>query len=225
MLRRTNRAYKDGSASAESFVAKMKRSTLHRTLSRWRDHLGKHQTLILRSDLIFETKTHSRTFTEWLAAWRKTQADTGTAEKARAFFVQRLAIRVWRERLAVKRQSAAIERRRLSDLKIVFDGELVALSTVNAETKSAWRQMTRQAQVDTQIVDGFQRAQDKVCFSRIRSSRSEQSQRLLSVTLSHWTDRIIEIKSRELDIAEKRKTSLLKLVRPMISWSMLMEPK
>jgi hypothetical protein len=57
-----------------------------------------------------------------------------TARKARAFFVQRQAMRAWRLRLRLKAQAAWVEQKRLEDQRAWFDGtsraEVMADSSV-----------------------------------------------------------------------------------------------
>jgi len=109
---------------AEDFA----RAAVHRTFSRWRARVGDEHQRHLRAVLYHESlenKGVKRAFETWRAAADRVKANQITAVKARAFFAQRLALRVWRSRLVVRRQEAWVEERRLNELRQAFAGEAV----------------------------------------------------------------------------------------------------
>ncbi|CAD6580193.1 MAG: hypothetical protein TREMPRED_002685 [Tremellales sp. Tagirdzhanova-0007] len=166
-------------SSAQVFLAALSRNILRQAFLLWRHRLGKNQTCTFDTDLNRQTRSKKQSLRKWELTWRKLQMDVATAEKAKAFFLQRLAMRAWRERLVGRRQMAMVRCRQLNDLRAAFGG---------------WRNIMAQNQQGRVMIQAFRQTQDK---------------RLVRVSLSLWTDRIIEIKSSELDIAQRRKISIL----------------
>jgi len=158
------------SASAQHHVSSSARRTLHRAFSRWRGQLSQHQTLALRADLVREGKLTSSTLLTWVAASRRLQMNVVTAEKARAFFLQRLVVRSWRDRLAGRHQSALVERRRLKDLGAAFSRESCNISRSAAKMRAGWRERTAQHRLERRMIDEFQQTQEKVCFAVLGTS-------------------------------------------------------
>ena len=78
--------------------------------------------MALRADLVRDSKLRATTMTKWTAASRKVRTDVMTAEKARAFFFERLAMRIWRVRLAERKQAALVNKRRIADIRNAFAG-------------------------------------------------------------------------------------------------------
>lgn len=61
-------------------------------------------------------------------------------------------------------------------------------------TATVWRDATIRSLVDRRQVERFRQAQDKALLAR---------------TLGQWTERVVELKARELDVAEHRDASLV----------------
>jgi len=148
------------SASAQHHVSSSARRTLHRAFSRWRGQLSQHQTLALRADLVREGKLTSSTLLTWVAASRRLQMNVVTAEKARAFFLQRLVVRSWRDRLAGRQK----------DLGAAFSRESCNISRSAAKMRAGWRERTAQHRLERRMIDEFQQTQEKVCFAVLGTS-------------------------------------------------------
>ncbi|KAL1412716.1 hypothetical protein Q8F55_000463 [Vanrija albida] len=166
-------------APAAAFAATSNLKSLHSTLSRWRDVLGRRRNAVLKADLVFAFRTKHNHLRKWRIAFDETLDQATTADKALSFFAGRKAFKVWQLALSKRRQDAFIEQRRLHLLRDAFN---------------FWREATRQSIQDTARVEDFRTIQDT---------------RMMSRTLSHWTERVVVIKMRELDVADRRAATLL----------------
>lgn len=143
-------------------------AAIHRTFSRWRARVGDQHQDHLRAALHHESledKRVKRAFNTWRTAADRIKANQAAATKARAFFAQRLALRVWRDRLIVQRQEAWLEERRLKDLRQSFDGEIDPPS-IDGLLIAEWRFRLQQHGEDARILDAFWAKQDQVGYSR-----------------------------------------------------------
>ena len=78
--------------------------------------------MALRADLVRDGKLQATIMTKWTTASRKVRTNMITADKARAFFFERLAMRIWGLRLAERKQAALVDKRRIADIRNVFAG-------------------------------------------------------------------------------------------------------
>ncbi|RSH91820.1 hypothetical protein EHS25_009190 [Saitozyma podzolica] len=163
---------------ADDVYGNAARTRLHQAFSRWRASCGARQTSLLQAELVHEQSIVGRTLKAWVAKSRRSRQDEVTADKARVFFVQRQVVRCWHVALAGRRQAEAVERRRLLDLGRVFNQWQIA--TVRS-------------------------IEDRLA---VRSFQGTQAKRLLGRALAQWTERVIEVKSREIDVVETRDSSL-----------------
>jgi len=102
-------------------------ATLHRQFSRWRAKLGDQNQLRLRAILHYESlerKNVTRAFAKWRTASETIKGNELAAIKARAFFVQRQALRTWKISARLKAQADWVEKKRLEETKLWFDGRL-----------------------------------------------------------------------------------------------------
>ncbi|ORY33494.1 Sfi1 spindle body protein-domain-containing protein [Naematelia encephala] len=154
--------------------------------ARWRDRLASHVDQTIKADLVFETHLVTAAVAKWKATSARAQENKVKADKAAAFFALRGAWKVWRFSLRVKRQNAWVEEKRVEETREVF---------------ALWRDAARRSKDDKEKVESF---------------RSKSSLKLAGVILARWTERVVEIKSRELDVVDRRNTVLVE--RAMTRW-------
>ncbi|BEI86925.1 hypothetical protein CcaverHIS002_0702710 [Cutaneotrichosporon cavernicola] len=157
--------------------------SLQSALSRWRDMTGQRRNAALKADLIYEARTKASSFVKWTAASAQAAENIATADKAYAFFTLRSVFKKWETKCA----QASVERKVTELNHRQRKRGLTAAMT-------AWRNATAQRIVDRTMVVQFQAKQD---------------QRVLARSLNLWTTRVVEIKARELDMAEQRKVNIL----------------
>ena len=111
-------------------VKNLEQAELHRQFSRWRARLGDQNQLNILAMLhreSLEKKTVSRAFATWRAATGTVIENQAAAVKARAFFIQRQALRAWMIKARLKQQASWVERKRQDETRTWFDG--TSLST------------------------------------------------------------------------------------------------
>lgn len=137
------------------------------SFSRWLSHARHQISLQSQAEQIHSIRVKSSVLAKWTTAQSKMQTNYLNADKARAFFLQREAIKCWSLRLARKRQTRAVEERRLKDLKAVFNGTFCLHISYFANLIDIWgldwREATAAKRLEDSAVRTFQEAQDQVC--------------------------------------------------------------
>ncbi|CAK9782372.1 unnamed protein product [Cutaneotrichosporon oleaginosum] len=157
---------------------------LHTALSRWRDVTGQRRNAALKADLMFEARTKAASLIKWTTATVQSAEKVATADKAHAFFMLRSVFKQWN----AKRSQAVIKRRVME-----MDDRRRKRTLKGALT--AWHNATVQSIGDRATVAQFQAKQERTVLER---------------SLNLWTMRVVEIKARELEIADQRDINILK---------------
>nr|XP_018260939.1 uncharacterized protein I303_06656 [Kwoniella dejecticola CBS 10117]OBR83097.1 hypothetical protein I303_06656 [Kwoniella dejecticola CBS 10117] len=147
---------------------------VQKVFSRWRSIAASHQTDHLRAVLIHEKNAQSRVLSKWRTSTGIIQTNRGLADKAHAFFLLRSAFKVWRSEDAGRKAEKWIERRSQTQIKQTFD---------------KWKILT--------LKYGDLHRREVVI-------RDHAQQTILTKALGRWTQRVIEIKDRELRISRAR---------------------
>ncbi|KAL7418488.1 hypothetical protein Q5752_006946 [Cryptotrichosporon argae] len=164
---------------ADAFLAASDAKRLHTTFSRWRDVVGKHQNAALHAALLAESHAKTRAVRKWAQSAARARAGEAAADQARAFFLLRSAVGAWKVRKLKAEQGRWLADKQRRDLRRSFD---------------AWRQALTQRQRENTMVEEFQASCDHRTLGRV---------------LSKWTERVVDVKSRELDVAEQRGRTVL----------------
>lgn len=131
------------------FVASSNLKVLHKSLSRWRDVLGRRRNMALKADLIFEIRSKSALFKKWRAASNKEIENVAIAQKAYTFFTLRKMFKSWK---------VAMSHHRMFDFIDVHEKQQMR------RVLGVMRARVAQTQLDDQAIAIFQASQDKVSW-------------------------------------------------------------
>lgn len=149
------------------------------SLTRWQARLSDRQKAVHLAASLSNRLVLQRSFRSWRKAGSAHRLEARKAQVARDFFVQRSALHAWHKKMKNRKAAAWVEDRRKRVLREVFD---------------AWRDGARRSIRDAALVHGFYAALD---------------QRLLHSALRTWTDRVIDIRARELSVSTNRANELV----------------
>ncbi|PPQ78073.1 hypothetical protein CVT25_015607 [Psilocybe cyanescens] len=148
------------------------------TVSRWRQVLKTHQNAQAYAVNYDRDRLHAKVLFLWRLRLREQAQSAKVARWANRFFATRRAWNVW--------IMAMEERKRQERLKLWNLAKAQKFLNV-------WRRRTMHQQYL------------KECERVVQDRRNK---RILFGTLTHWTNRVIELKSRELDVAHRHSVSL-----------------
>ena len=117
----------DQAVLADRLASSFAESHLRRALTRWRNHLFEYSKDEVRASELYaanEQKRVSQAFDIWRARSNRIQENKDRADKARAFFSSRTAVRIWKERTRARMQARAVKKRKMEDLRLYFDGTI-----------------------------------------------------------------------------------------------------
>lgn len=133
-----------------SFVASSNLKVLHKSLSRWRDVLGRRRNLALKADLIFEIRSKSALFNKWRTASNKEIENVAVAQKAYTFFTLRKMFQSWKVAMLHHRMFDFIDIHEKQQMRRVLE---------------VMRARVAQTRLDDQAISIFQVSQNKVGLS------------------------------------------------------------
>ncbi|WVW86103.1 hypothetical protein I302_108142 [Kwoniella bestiolae CBS 10118] len=159
---------------ADQFAEHRKSAQLQRLFSRWRSAASAHQTNHLRATLIHEQKLQINVITKWRTSTAIIKTNQGLADRAHAFFLLRTAFKAWRVEDARRKGERWIEAKNQDKVREVF---------------TKWKGLT---------------VKYKDLRRRETVMRDHSDRQTLQRCLERWTNRVIEVKDRELRIARAR---------------------
>ncbi|WVF73053.1 hypothetical protein IAT40_007871 [Kwoniella sp. CBS 6097] len=158
-------------ALGDKFILQSNFNRIQTLFSHWRSLAASHQTAHLRARLIHEQSLKVSALAKWQASTATIRGNVIMADKAHAFFLLRTAFRVWRGESAKIKARRWVEQKQYQLVKRVFEG---------------WRGLTARYQ-------DFDR--------RERMIKDSINKRTLGRLLNRWTERVIEVKDREIRVA------------------------
>ncbi|WVQ67115.1 uncharacterized protein L199_005310 [Kwoniella botswanensis] len=176
---------------ADQFEEKNRSSNLQRLFSRWRSAVAGHQTDRLRATLVYEQKMQVNVLAKWHSSTAIIKSNQGLADRAHAFFLLRTAFKAWRAEDARTKGARWIEKKNQEKVYEVF---------------TKWKVMT---------------IKYKDLGRRQIVLKDHADRQIMKRSLERWTNRVIEVKDRELRIARARddqfKSQLLQRWRDRLS--------
>ncbi|OCF61161.1 hypothetical protein L486_00805 [Kwoniella mangroviensis CBS 10435] len=159
---------------ADQFEEQNRTNNLQRLFSRWRSAVASHQTDRLRATLVYEQKMQVNVLAKWHNSTAIIKSNQGLADRAHAFFLLRTAFKAWRSEDARKKGERWIEKNNNQKVYEVF---------------TKWKVMT---------------VKYKDLGRRQIVLKDQANRQTLKRSLERWTNRVIEVKDRELRIARAR---------------------
>ncbi|WWD03517.1 hypothetical protein V865_001569 [Kwoniella europaea PYCC6329] len=176
---------------ADQFEERNRSNNLQSLFSRWRSAVASHQTDRLRAALVYEQKMQVKVLAKWHNSTAIIKSNQGLADRAHAFFLLRTAFKAWRTENARQKGERWFEKKNKEKVYEVF---------------TKWKVMT---------------VKYKDLGQRQIVLKDHANREILKRSLERWTNRVIEVKDRELRIARARddhvKSQLLQRWRDRLS--------
>ncbi|KAK8853170.1 hypothetical protein IAR55_003871 [Kwoniella newhampshirensis] len=165
---------RDLEALAEQFNSIVLKNRVYTSFHHWRARHGTFRTKLLQAHLIWEERLLNKSLITWSESARTIKRNQVAADKAHAFFLLHTALTTWKVELARRRANTYLLRKERALIKPVFH---------------KWTLLT-QRYVDL-------RRREEVF--RLYTNKQTMKHRL-----ARWTERVIEVKDRELKTSRAR---------------------
>ncbi|WVN84972.1 uncharacterized protein L203_100109 [Cryptococcus depauperatus CBS 7841] len=165
---------------AEQLSQTRRMRILQSMLTRWRSYLSSIHTLFVQSSLVYRHNLLARCFTKWRSSCHTVMANKSRAERAHDFFSLRITFRVWRGERAKRRAERW---------------------AVEKDRKRMWNAFRKWRVLTSKYTDLVKR---EIVFHKYYDKQTKQR------VLTQWTNRVIEVKDRELRVVRQRDNKLMR---------------
>lgn len=183
------------------------------TLVKWQRTLSSHRNAHQYAISYHDGRLCARVLLLWRLRLRDSNQSAKVAQWADRYFETRRAWRAWVTALENKRRKKRLEQWEVAQAAKVMKSErpFCVYHYLLIGSSAEWRVRVQQLQYYRECEKVIRSEVEKVGISASELGfRLNFSQRVIANTLAHWTNRVIEIKSRELDIAQRSDTSLIR---------------